>query len=546
MFKSLGLLVAPWLLFASCFMVQDKASALTKTTTTLTPSQNPSVYAQPVTFTAVVAPAPLDGETVTFLQGKTSLGTGTLSGGAATFTISVLAPGGTDTIKAEYPGDTTFGSSTSNSVAQVVGPAPTLTTLASSQNPSQPGQPVTFTATVSQAQYGGTPTGNVSFYNGSAKLGAVTLSGGVAAYTSTKLPAGADSITAVYTGGKSYSSSTSSALSQMVSSGSTVCGHGTGTVIDSSMVWDSVSRYYELYVPANLPATPVPMVLMLHGTQTTKSTGSDPQPVISINWGWPPVADANCFILVKPASTYDTSTSQWNWNAYFMDAAFPSNGESGACTEPPATGCPDDVGFLKALIGSLETQYNVNPNMVYVAGFSSGGQMAERVGVELSSTVAAIVAASGQLVGQKTPPPILNPQAPQGFQPVSVQEWHGTLDQNLGPCNYGTTKYNGVKFYLDTVDDTFNFWGSINGCTAFKTTQPLCLNGAPNNLNDAPMLGIAGLTGNDATGCANNVEVQFIWEPNIAHSWQQQYDDVRWNFFAAHPCQSCGNDTEWK
>ncbi|MFZ3342769.1 MAG: Ig-like domain repeat protein [Terriglobales bacterium] len=510
------------------------ASALTKTATTLTSSQNPSVYAQPVTFTAMVAPAPADGETVTFWQGKTSLGTGTLSGGTASFTISTLAAGGTDSIKAEYAGDMTHASSTSSSVAQVVGPAPTSTTLVSSQNPSGVGQAVTFTATATSTGYGGTPTGNVSFYDGSAKLGTVTLAAGVASYTSTKLAAGTGSITAVYLGGKTYLTSTSSVLSQTVSAGA-VCGKGTGTVIDASMMWDGISRYYEVYVPANLPASPVPMVLMLHGTQTTKSTGSDPQPVISINWGWVPVADANCFILVKPASTYDPSTDQWNWNAYFMDAAFPSKSEGGTCSEPAATGCPDDVGFLKALIGNLETQYNVNPNMVYVAGFSSGGQMAERVGVELSGTVAAIVAASGQLEGQTTPLPVSSPQLPQGFQPISVQEWHGTLDQNLGPCNYGTTKYNGVNFYLDTVDDTFNFWASTNGCTAFKTTKSLCLNSAPNNLNDASMQGVAGLTGNDATGCTDNAEVQFIWEPNIAHSWQQQYDDVRWNFFAAHP-----------
>ena len=185
-------------------MAQLQASALTKTATTLTSSQNPSVYAQPVTFTAVVAPAPADGETVTFWQGKIYLGTGTLSGGTATYTISTLAAGGTDTIKAEYPGDNTHASSTSSSVAQVVGPAPTSTTLVSSQNPSEVGHPVSFTATVTATEYGGTPTGNVSFYNGSAKLGTVTLAAGVATYTSTKLPAGTGSITAVYSGGKSY------------------------------------------------------------------------------------------------------------------------------------------------------------------------------------------------------------------------------------------------------------------------------------------------------------------------------------------------------
>jgi hypothetical protein len=63
------------------------------------------------------------------------------------------------------------------------------------------------------------------------------------------------------------------------------------------------------------------------------------------------------------------------------------------------------------------------------------------------------------------------------------------------------------------------------------------LNGVPNNANDAPTPNMTGLTGNIATGCTNDVEVQFIWEPDVAHSFQQQYDTVRWQFFAAHPKQ---------
>ncbi len=205
------------------------------------------------------------------------------------------------------------------------------------------------------------------------------------------------------------------------------------------------------------------------------------------------------------------------------------------------TDCPDDSGFLGALIGILVPQYNVNPNMVYVAGFSSGAEMAERVGVDLSDVVAAISPASGQLVAEQgiVTPPLSVPITPDPFPPISVQEWHGTLDTELPPCNYGTTKYSGVTFTLDTVDDTFNYWTGpkTNSCTTFQTTQTLCSNNAPNNANDAPTPGMPGLTGNIATGCANNVEVQFIWEPDVAHSFQQQYDTVRWLFFAAHPMQ---------
>ena len=52
------------------------SAALTNTTTTLTSSLNPSTYEEAVIFTAVVTPAPPDGETVTFMQGKNTLGTG--------------------------------------------------------------------------------------------------------------------------------------------------------------------------------------------------------------------------------------------------------------------------------------------------------------------------------------------------------------------------------------------------------------------------------------------------------------------------------------
>jgi MarR-like DNA-binding transcriptional regulator SgrR of sgrS sRNA len=46
---------------------------------------------------------------------------------------------------------------------------------------------------------------------------------------------------------------------------------------------------------------------------------------------------------------------------------------------------------------------------------------------------------------------------------------------------------------------------------------------------------MSGLTGNIATGCTDDVEVQFIWEPNLAHSWKQPYNTARWLFFAANP-----------
>jgi uncharacterized repeat protein (TIGR03803 family) len=97
----------------------NPSGTTTTTTTTLTPSVNPSTYGTEVTFTAVVTPAPLNGETITFERGSTVLGTGVMSSGTASFNISTL-PLGTSSIKAVYGGDGNFGASTSNIVKEVV------------------------------------------------------------------------------------------------------------------------------------------------------------------------------------------------------------------------------------------------------------------------------------------------------------------------------------------------------------------------------------------------------------------------------------------
>jgi hypothetical protein len=186
------------------------------TTTTLSSSPNPSIYGQAVTFTATVTSrlgAPPDGETVMFKKGTTVLGTGTLSGGSASFTTATLKVG-RSLVNAVYGGDSNFVGSTSKAVSQVVSKATTTTTLASSQNPSNVGQPVTFTATVTP-QFAGKVTGTVTFYDGTTALKTVALSGGVAKFTTSTLTSGAHNITATYNGSASFIGSSAS-LTQRV------------------------------------------------------------------------------------------------------------------------------------------------------------------------------------------------------------------------------------------------------------------------------------------------------------------------------------------
>jgi hypothetical protein len=92
------------------------------TTIALSSSPNPSSHGETVTFNTMVNSglgAPPDGETVSFMKGKTVLGTGTLSGGSAIFTTSSLKVG-TTSVTAVYGGDSNFAGSKSNVVKQVV------------------------------------------------------------------------------------------------------------------------------------------------------------------------------------------------------------------------------------------------------------------------------------------------------------------------------------------------------------------------------------------------------------------------------------------
>jgi len=198
-------------------------TTLPGTTTGLTSSVHPwSVFGQPVTFTATVtAKSPGAGTptgTVTFEDGSSTLGTGTLNGsGQATFTTSTLAVG-SHSITASYGGDATFTGSTSSALTQTVKKASTATLVSSSANPSVSGQPVTFTATVTaKSPGGGTPSGTVSFKDGSSTLGTGTLdSSGQAMFTISTLTVGSHSITASYGGDASFKGSTSPKFTQTV------------------------------------------------------------------------------------------------------------------------------------------------------------------------------------------------------------------------------------------------------------------------------------------------------------------------------------------
>src|ERR1700693_5643467 len=126
---------------------------------------------------------------VTFRAGQMVLGTGTLISGQATFNASILAAGSYN-IVAVYGGDTQFANSTSTALTQTVNKASTVTVLGSTPNPSNAGQLITFTATVTSGT-GMAPSGSVTFKEGGTTLGTANLDAtGTATFSTSSLTRG--------------------------------------------------------------------------------------------------------------------------------------------------------------------------------------------------------------------------------------------------------------------------------------------------------------------------------------------------------------------
>jgi hypothetical protein len=125
-------------------------------------------------------------------------------------------------ITVSYSGDSNF-SAGSSSLIQIVHASASTTTLTSSLNPSTPGQQITFTATVAAVPpSSGTPTGQVTFQDGTTVIGQVPLnSSGVASFSTSSLSAGSHTITGVYASDTNFAASSGTLVQSVQSSTAT-------------------------------------------------------------------------------------------------------------------------------------------------------------------------------------------------------------------------------------------------------------------------------------------------------------------------------------
>jgi len=216
--------------------VTVKATTLALTTSSATAT----AYAAPgVTLTATLSPfnagtTTTNGEKVSFLNGKTLLGTGVLTNGVATLVAEL--PVGSESITASYAGDESFAAA--NSAAKMVTVSKEAVSMAVGSAPAGPVglyTPVTLTATITAANAAGYPNLQsemqqeaIYFYYGSELLGWEYIQPGTVAGTATAsvttygLPLGTDKVTAVYSGDVNFSASTGTETLTVVKNATTL------------------------------------------------------------------------------------------------------------------------------------------------------------------------------------------------------------------------------------------------------------------------------------------------------------------------------------
>lgn len=198
---------------------------------------------------------------------------------------------------------------------------------------------------------------------------------------------------------------------------------------------DGLLRSYQVHVPAGYTGEAGhPLLLALHGSGfgaagMRSTTGLDT------------TADRGGFLVAYP----DGVNQGWVWDASFSDDV-------------------NDVKFLTLLLERLDAQLSIDPDRVYVTGFSAGGMMAQKLSCSIPARFA-----GAAVVGATLPRSIRDEclSALSRRLPFSVMSILGTGDP-LIPFDGDTTT---SDLSLLSAAATMETWAHRNGCDTTPETS---------------------------------------------------------------------------
>jgi len=193
---------------------------------------------------------------------------------------------------------------------------------------------------------------------------------------------------------------------------------------------DGETREYLIYIPNSYDTIKsVPLLLNFHGFGGSANEFMNDADMRSL-------AASYSFILVYPQGSSLDGFSHWN--------ACPIGGDNKSDA--------DDFGFVEALINKVSSQYNIDVERIYSAGYSNGGMMAYGLANYRSDLIAAVASVSGAMldcIGSTS-------------HPMPVVHLHGTSD--------GVLPYNGSNDW-NSVQSTLDHWINFNNTTTNPTVS---------------------------------------------------------------------------
>jgi len=202
-------------------------------------------------------------------------------------------------------------------------------------------------------------------------------------------------------------------------------------VVTGGFMHGGILREYRLYVPnVYNPATPVPLVLNLHG-YTSSNTAQE------LYGDFRAIADTANFIIAHPNGTLDANNQRY-WNTFGASQV-------------------DDLGFLTALIDTISARYAIDPDRVYSTGMSNGGFMSYDLACFRSQRIAAIASVTGTMANARL-------ASCAAAHPTPVMQVHGTADP--------TVPYAGGNGMV-AVEDLVDHWARFNNCVLPAVITPV-------------------------------------------------------------------------
>lgn len=224
--------------------------------------------------------------------------------------------------------------------------------------------------------------------------------------------------------------------------------------IDASFIFDGIKRDFIISKPSGaVPAGGYPIVMVLHGT-----TG-DGERFYNIS-GWKELGEKEKILTIYPSSLsycviadlgFKVNETKWN-NGDLQSNKCPNVNQD----------FKDDVKFLKKIIDTVQSKFNINTKKIFLTGFSNGSVMSDKMIIEASDIFAAIASSAGLIHA-------LDSGKVKRFIPV----WQtiGTADPNVAALNNGSpVPFNdSLKLFYKTFSHTF--LNCLNLDTTYTVTK---------------------------------------------------------------------------